>query len=60
MKIIVEVKNGRVVGIYGNEKAEVDVYYDIDETKLSDEENDFIIEEIARVPFVLYADNTNR
>lgn len=51
-KIVIEVKDGKILGIYGSEEMEVVIYEDLKD--LSDEQFDELDEEIATVPYVLY------
>lgn len=53
-RIIIEVENGKIMGVYGNEQMEVTIYEDLLAKNLSDEEQDFLDEETATVPYVLY------
>jgi len=53
-RIIIEVENGKIIGVYGSEEMEVTIYEDLSIKNLTDEEEDFLDEEIATVPYVLY------
>lgn len=53
-KIIIELCNGKIAGIYSsNPNVEVKIYEDLGE--LTDEQEDEIEQEVATVPYVLYA-----
>lgn len=53
-KIIIELCNGKITGIYGSDpNVEVKIYEDLGE--LTDEQEDEIEQEVATVPYVLYA-----
>lgn len=53
-KIIIELCNGKIVGIYGNDpNVEVKIYEDLGE--LTDEQEEEMEFEVATVPYVLYA-----
>lgn len=52
-KIIIELCNGKITGIYGNDpNVEVKIYEDLGE--LTDEQEDEIEQDVATVPYVLY------
>ena len=55
-KVVIEVKNGKVIGVFGNEPLEVSVYADIDTSKLSDEALDELDEITASVPYAYEPD----
>ena len=53
-KIIIELCNGKITGIYGsNPNVEIKIYEDLGE--LTDEQEDEMELEVATVPYVLYA-----
>lgn len=53
-KIIIELCNGKIIGIYGSDpNVEVKIYEDMGE--LTDEQEDEIEQEVATVPYVLYS-----
>lgn len=58
MKIAIELVNGKVSGIYSdyNGEVEINVYEDIDISKMTDEEVDALDNEISSVPYTLYCD----
>lgn len=52
-KIIIELCNGKIAGIYGSDpNMEIKIYEDLGE--LTDEQEDEIEQEAATVPYVLY------
>lgn len=53
-RIIIEIENGKILGVYGNERIEVTIYEDLKKKNLSDEQQDFLDEEVSTVPYVLY------
>lgn len=53
-KIIIEMENGKIIGIYGNEQIDVTIYEDLKSKNLSDDEQDFLDEEVCSVPYILY------
>lgn len=53
-KVVIEISNGKILGVYGSEDMELIIYKDMDNTILADEELDAIDEVIASVPYVLY------
>ena len=53
-KIIIEVENGKILAVYGSEEMEVAIYEDLNTKNLTDEEEDFLDEEAASVPYILY------
>ena len=53
-RIIIEIENGKILGVYGNEPIEVTIYEDLKKKNLSDEQQDFLDEEVSTVPYVLY------
>ena len=53
-KIIIELCNGKIVGIYGNDpNVEVKIYENLGE--LTDKQEEEIEFEVATVPYILYA-----
>lgn len=58
MKIVIELVNGKVSGIYSdyNGEVETNIYEDVDISKLTDEEVDTLDNEISSVPYILYCD----
>ena len=55
MKVVIEVENGRVVGVYGSAPdIQVKVYEDLNVELLTGEEVDALDIEQSSVPFVLY------
>lgn len=58
MKIAIELVNGKVSGIYSdyNGEVEINVYEDIDISKMTDEEVDALDNEISSVSYTLYCD----
>ena len=61
MKIVIELVNGKVCGVYSDYdgEVEVDIYEDIDTSKMTDEEIDILDNEAASVPYILYRDMEN-
>lgn len=61
MKIVIELVNGKVNGVYSNYDGEVEVniYEDVDISKVTDEEIDILDNEVASVPYTLYRDMEN-
>lgn len=53
-RIIIEIENGKILGVYGNEPIEVTIYEDLKKKNLSDEQQDFLDEKVSTVPYVLY------
>jgi hypothetical protein len=53
-RIIIEIENGKILGVYGNERIEVTISEDLKKKNLSDEQQDFLDEEVSTVPYVLY------
>ena len=53
-RIIIEIENGKILGVYGSEPIEVTIYEDLKKKNLSDEQQDFLDEEASTVPYVLY------
>ena len=53
-RIIIEIENGKILGVYGSEPIEVTIYEDLTKKNLSDEQQDFLDEEVSTVPYVLY------
>lgn len=53
-KVVIEISNGKILGVYGSEDMELIIYEDMDDTILADEELDAIDEVVASVPYVLY------
>lgn len=51
-RIVIEVKEGKILGVYGSEEMEVIIHEDLKD--LSDEQLDQLDEEIATVPYILY------
>ena len=55
MKIVIEVQDGKVLSVYGSVDAvEVKVYENLNDRKLTDEEEDAMELEVASVPYILY------
>ena len=56
IKITVELVNGKVSGVYSDYNWEVgiNIYKDIDISKMTDEEIDALDNEISSVPYILY------
>lgn len=56
MKIVIDMVDGKVFGVYGDYdgEVEVEIYEDIDTSKMTDEELDALDDEVATVPFVYY------
>lgn len=53
-KIIIELCNGKITGIYGSDpNVEIKIYEDLGE--LTDKQEDEMELEVATVPYVLYA-----
>ena len=61
MKIVIELVNGKVCGVYSDYdgEVEVDIYEDIDTSKMTGEEIDILDNEAASVPYILYIDMEN-
>ena len=61
MKIVIELVNGKVNGVYSDYDGEVEVniYEDVDVSKMTDEEIDILDNEVASVPYTLYRDMEN-
>lgn len=58
-KVIIEVLDGKIVGVYGSEPLEVSIYKDIHTDSMTDEALDRLDEEIASVPYS-YTPNENQ
>ena len=58
MKVIIEVKDGKVVGVYSDEEGRAEVFYDIKTSEMSDSELDKLDDIVSSVPYVLYNGNT--
>lgn len=56
MKIVIELKNGKVSGVHSDYEGKVDIkiYEDLDTSKMTDEELDVLDNEVASVPNLLY------
>ena len=54
MKVVVEVKDGKVVGVYSDTEGSVEVYYDVNPSTMTDAELDELDDVVASVPYILY------
>ena len=61
MKIIIELVDGKVYGVYSDYDGdvEVNIYEDVDVSKMTNEEIDILDNEVASVPYTLYRDMEN-
>ena len=57
-KVIIEVLDGKIVGVYGSEPLKVSIYRDIHIDSMTDEALNRLDEEIASVPYS-YTPNEN-
>lgn len=57
-KVVIEIKDNKIIGVFGSEPLEVSVYRDIDIRNLTDEELDRMDEIAASVPYAYEPDET--
>lgn len=58
VKVVIEIKDNKIIGVFGSEPLEVSVYRDIDIMNMTDEEIDRLDEINASVPYDYEPDET--
>ena len=56
MRVVVEIRNGKVVGVYANTPGTVEILYDVDGTNISQEEYDNLAKMAGSAPYDLMND----
>lgn len=53
-RIVIEIDNGKIIGVYGSDEMEVIIYEDLNINHLSSKGKDVLDEVVASVPYILY------